>query len=94
MSDANPPPTPPEAPPPIPPPPASPPAQRDGCLTALMVIVGVVLLLPGLCAIVFGVGNLTSSSPDSVITMLVLLGLAIGAGGVLLIRAAIRGPRP
>jgi hypothetical protein len=92
MSDASPPPIP-EAPPPIPPR-EPPPAQRDGCLTAIMVLVGVVLLLPGLCAIIFGVGNLTSSSPDSVVTMLVLLGLAIGAGGVLLIRAAIRGPRP
>jgi hypothetical protein len=92
MSDASPPPMP-AAPPPIPPR-VPPPAQRNGCLTALMVIVGVVLLLPGLCAIIFGVGNLTSSSPDSVVTMLVLLGLAIGAAGVLLIRAAVRGPRP
>jgi hypothetical protein len=91
MSDASPPPIP-EAPPPIPPR-EPPPAQRDGCLTAIMVLVGVVLLLPGLCAIIFGVGNLTSSSPDSVVTMLVLLGLAIGAGGVLLMRAAIRGPK-
>jgi len=76
-------------PPPLPPPPA----QRDGCLTALMVIVGVVLLLPGLCAIIFGVGNLSSSSSDPLITMLILLGLAIGVGGILLIRAAIRGPK-
>jgi hypothetical protein len=59
-----------------------------------MVIVGVILLLPGLCAIIFGVGNLTSSSPDSVITLLVLLGLLVGVGGVLVIRAAIRGPQP
>jgi hypothetical protein len=58
-----------------------------------MVIIGVVLLLPGLCAIVFGVGNMGSSHSDPLVTMLVLLGLAIGAGGVLLIRAAIRGPK-
>ena len=80
-------------PPPLPPPRTPPPAQRDGCMTALMVIVGVILLLPGVCAIIFGVGNLTSSSPDSVVTMLVMLGLAIGAGGVLMIWAAVRRAR-
>jgi len=58
-----------------------------------MVIAGIVLLLPGLCAIIFGVGNMGSSHADPLVTMLVLLGLAVGAGGVLLIRAAIRGPK-
>ena len=41
------------------PPPASPPTgmppPRSGCLTAFMVLVGIVLLLPGLCAVIFGV---------------------------------------
>ena len=74
------------------PPPAAPP--RNGWLTALMVIVGIVLLLPGLCAIAFGVGSLGWSHPDPMITLLVLVGLAVGAGGVLLIRSAIRGRRP
>jgi hypothetical protein len=58
-----------------------------------MVIVGIILLLPGLCALIFGVGNLTSSSPDSFVTTLVLLGLIVGAGGVAIIVAAIRGRR-
>jgi hypothetical protein len=88
MSDST-PPAMPEAPPPVPPPPP----KRDGCLTVFMVLVGLILLLPGLCAIIFGVSNLTSSSPDSVVTLLVLLGLLVGVGGVLLIRAAIRGPQ-
>jgi hypothetical protein len=34
-------------------PPHQPGSQRDGCLTALMVIAGGILLLPGLCALVF-----------------------------------------
>jgi hypothetical protein len=35
-----------------PPPPAAPrPPARSGCATAIMVLVGIVLLLPGLCAI-------------------------------------------
>ncbi|WP_461616534.1 hypothetical protein [Bradyrhizobium sp. 23AC] len=38
-------------------PPAVPPQnqqQRSGCLTALMAIAGIFMLLPGLCALLFG----------------------------------------
>jgi hypothetical protein len=81
--------------PPLDPPPAMPPpSPRSGCLTAFMVIIGIILLLPGVCAVFFGVGNLTSSSPDSFVTTLVMLGLLIGVGGIALIVAAIRGRRP
>ena len=76
---------------PTPPPP--PPQPRNGCLTAFMVLAGIVLLLPGLCAVVFGAGNLFSSHPDSGFTPFILVGLLVGFGGVMLIRAAIRGPR-
>ncbi len=81
-----------DTPPNIPPRPA--PERRGGCATAFMVIVGIVLLLPGLCAIIFGVGNLTESHPDSTVTSLAMLGLLIGAGGVALIWSATRGLRP
>ena len=64
-----------------------------GCLTAFMVIVGVVLLLPGLCALVFGAGSLFSPSYDSGFTPFILFGLLVGFGGVMMIRAALRGPR-
>ena len=87
MSDADTPPAPPSLPPVPPPPP------RHGCLTAFMVIVGIVLLLPGLCAIVFGVGSLSGSSYDSGFTPFVVVGLLVGFGGIMLIRAAIRGPQ-
>ena len=89
-SGVRPPPAPPPDDPYLPPPP---PPRRDGCLTAFMVIIGIILLLPGVCAVFFGVGNLTSSSPDSFVTTLVMLGLLIGAGGIALIVAAIRGRR-
>jgi len=88
-----------ESPPPTPdlpsaPPPAGmPPPPRSGCLTAFMVIVGVVLLLPGLCALVFGAGSLFSTSYDSGFTPFILFGLLVGFGGVMMIRAALRGPR-
>jgi drug/metabolite transporter (DMT)-like permease len=91
MSDAN---TPAPAPPAVPPPRAPPPAQRHGCLTAIMVIFGIIMLLPGLCALIFGFGEFTTSHPDQMVMTLVFLGLLVGIGGVFLIRAAIRGPRP
>jgi hypothetical protein len=73
------------------PPPPLPPQQRSGCATAFMVIAGIVLLLPGLCAVVFGVGTLTGSSYDPTVMLLVILGLILGFLGVLLIWNAIRG---
>jgi hypothetical protein len=65
------------------------PPPRNGCLTALMVLVGLVLLLPGVCALGFGF----SSNFESGIMPFVIVGLLIAFGGVMLIRAAIRGPR-
>ena len=82
----------PESPPPAPPRPP-PPAQRSGCLTALMVIAGLIMLLPGLCAIIFGVGSLTNSSVEPIVMVLVLLGLFVGFLGIMLIRAAVKSPR-
>lgn len=57
-----------------------------------MVIAGLIMLLPGLCAIIFGVGSLTNSSIDPTVVVLVLLGLFVGLLGILLIRAAVKGP--
>ena len=85
-----------ETPPPEIPPalsPRRPPAQRNGCLTAIMVIAGLIMLLPGLCAIIFGVGSLTGSSMDPTVMTLVLLGLFVGFLGIMLMRAAVKGPR-
>ena len=76
---------------PPPPPGMPPPLPRSGCLTAFMVLVGIVLLLPGLCAVIFGVGSLTQSQYDSGFTPFILFGLLVGFGGIMLIRTAIRG---
>jgi hypothetical protein len=59
-----------------------------------MFLVGIILLLPGLCAVIFGIGTLTSSHADPVVMFLVMLGLLVGYAGVMLIRAAVRGRRP
>ena len=87
-----------DTPPPQPPLPEAgdgpPPSPRNGCLTAFMVIVGIILLLPGLCALIFGVGSLTSRGGfERDILPFILAGLMVGAVGVLMIRWAIRSPR-
>ncbi|MES5487015.1 hypothetical protein QMZ05_30045 [Bradyrhizobium sp. INPA03-11B] len=76
--------SPPSLPPPLPP-------QRGGCATAFMALFGVFLLLPGLCALLFGFGVLSESRTDPSILLLILLGLAVCFAGVMLIRAAIKG---
>ncbi len=74
--------------------PTSPPAsQRNGCLTALMVLAGAVLLLPGICGVV-----IAGLDPHELMvdpnTLLAVLGLiALGVGGIVLIRFALRRPR-
>ncbi|MBR0811976.1 hypothetical protein JQ544_10600 [Bradyrhizobium diazoefficiens] len=80
-------------PPPAPPGPPSPPMQkRSGCLTALMAIAGIFMLLPGLCALLFGGMSVVEGGQiPSDIASLVFLGLVIGIGGVVMIWAAIVG---
>jgi hypothetical protein len=92
MSDLQPPPPPPTSSPPprIPPRPLQ---QRSGCATALMVIFGVILLLPGLCALIFSAVAFTGGSFPSDFVSLIVMGLLVGFAGVMLIRAAIRGPQ-
>ena len=73
-----------------PPPPAAPeppripavvgaPPQRNGCLTAFMVLVGVVLLLPGVCTLAFLGGGPSASDPTmsliALITFLIVFAL-------------------
>ena len=78
-------------PPSNPPPPA--PSQR-GCLQAVAILAGIVLLLPGLCAII-----LAGIDPHEMLVdpgwLFGILGmLAIGAGGVALIWWAVKRPPP
>jgi hypothetical protein len=67
--------------PPRPPPP--PPVQRNGCLTALMMLVGAILLLPGICTLLV---DPKMMHPD-------LGAIALGVGGIVLIRFAMRRQR-
>ncbi len=77
-----------------PPPPSdpTPPSQRNGCLQALAILVGIVLLLPGICAIILAGLDPHELTVDPYMLMAILGMLAIGAGGVALIWWAVKRP--
>ncbi|TFV72447.1 hypothetical protein E4K64_24390 [Bradyrhizobium frederickii] len=60
------------------------PQPRSGCATAFMVMFGVLLLLPGFCALIFAI----DSHFDSRFMPVLILGLLTAFAGVMLIRAA------
>jgi hypothetical protein len=65
---------------------------RSGCLTALMVLFGIIMLLPGLCALLFGGMSVVEGGKiEDGIAPFVFLGLVVGTGGAALIWAAIKG---
>jgi hypothetical protein len=72
-------------------------SRRNPLVTALLIFVSVILLLPGLCSLIFAGVTLThgglfgpGSGVDSPIVILWLICLLISAGGVALIMFAIR----
>lgn len=79
-----------DGPPAMPSPPASgPPPQRDGCLTAVMVVAGLVLLFPGLCVLLITGGQLDRRDILSPPGLSILL---LGLGGIALIIWTLRRP--
>jgi hypothetical protein len=85
-----------EQPPLEPPRPAVPP--RSGCLTAFMVLLGIVLLLPGLCALIL-TGTILIQDPRSLFSdaggtiSLWVYCFGISALGIILLRSAMRSGR-
>ena len=77
----------------LPPPSSPPPDQRNGCLTALLIGIGILMLLPGLCAVLI-VGFDPVHALNDPTTVSALIGFfGITAGGVALIWWAARRPR-
>ncbi len=76
-----------DTPPPVLPPVPTPEQARSGCMTAFMVIAGIILLLPGLCSLFFVFAGVASASD----LQLVGACLVVACIGVALIWAAIRG---
>lgn len=76
--------------PPIPPPLPRPPSQRSGCVTALLIIIGIILLLPGVCVILLA-STLGGHIRREEIQLIVTCGVA-AVGGIALIVWAARRP--
>jgi hypothetical protein len=73
----------------------APPAARSGgsgCLNVFLILLGIVMLLPGLCAVLFITLDWKSALSGSNLSAMVAF-LAIGAGGIFLIGLAIKGLR-
>jgi hypothetical protein len=85
MSDTPPGPT----PPPLLPP--RQPEQNNGCVTALMGIIGAILLLPGACSLILIFGGMVKTASD--VSFAVTLGM-LGCLGIAMIRWASRRGRP
>jgi hypothetical protein len=66
--------------------------RRNPWVTALLILIGVILLLPGLCSVIFSAIMLTSGGPgsDTEFLPLLIICFLVGAGGVALIVFAIR----
>jgi uncharacterized membrane protein YraQ (UPF0718 family) len=81
-----------------PPEPVLTPSAGSGCATVVMLIFGIILLLPGLCSLAFLVGEIAELIKEGRLALfrdgsmltLWIIGVAVSAGGVLLIRAALR----
>ena len=65
--------------------------ERNGCLTALLLLIGIAMLLPGLCSLFFVFGGLVKSAEDG--WFVAALG-TVGCVGIAIIWWAVsrRGP--
>jgi hypothetical protein len=75
-----------------PPRPASPAPVRNLWVTALLIIIGMILLLPGLCSVILTGIMLTNGGPgnDTEFLPVLIICFLVGVGGVALIVFAIR----
>ena len=60
-------------------------------LLTTSLVFSLILLLPGVCALVFGAMSLSSPSSAAGIMPFVMVGLLVGFGGLALVVSAIRG---
>jgi uncharacterized RDD family membrane protein YckC len=75
-------------------PPRTPPREPPNVwLSLLMVLIGIVLLLPGLCALIFGALSISNLNDAAGFMPFILIGLLSGFGGIMLIRSVVRRHR-
>jgi hypothetical protein len=65
------------------------PPPRHGCLTVLMVMIGIIFLLPGLCVLAIS----KDLHADPLFGTVAIVASVVGIGGIMLIRLALRGQR-
>jgi hypothetical protein len=71
--------------------PRGPTPGRNPWVTALLILIGVILLLPGLCSLVFSIAMFGDpGGGDTGILSLMIFCFLVGAGGIALIVFAIR----
>src|SRR5712691_6029614 len=68
-----------------------PPHERNGCMTAVMLAIGLLLLLPGICAIIIASFDPKEAFGDVTTLIWFLTLLAIAAGGILLLPGVCAG---
>jgi hypothetical protein len=73
-----------------PPPPAN---QRDGCLTAILIVVGLILLVPGVCGVLLVSYDWRELSTDQTVLLIAAGLLALGVCGLVVIWLAVRPRR-
>lgn len=66
------------------------PQGLGGCAMVFLVLLGIVMLLPGLCALIFAVGLPLSRSDMSAVISIGFITFLIAAAGVMLIVYAVR----
>ena len=75
------------------PPLSPPPTGRSGCLQAFAIIVGVILLVPGVCGIILASQDMPELARDQTALLMAVGLISLGVVGVVVIWLAIRPRR-
>ena len=73
-----------------PPPPSN---QRNGCLTAFLILIGVILLVPGVCGIILASQDMPELARDQTALLIAVGLISLGVLGVVMIWLALRPRR-
>jgi hypothetical protein len=67
-----------------------PPSRRRGCLAVLLALLGIVLMLPGICSLVLVVGFGVSGTIPASIVGIWMVSFLLAAAGIALIVSVVR----
>ncbi len=78
---------------PSPLPPSPPPGARNGCLQAFAIVIGLILLLPGICGIILVGYDMRELATDRTALFAAVGLIALGVLGIVVIWMAVRPRR-